>query len=153
MPQGSPNSKKPRAPDPFLVLYPFMWKDLGLKGVELLVFARVFGFCKRGGSFYESRARTAKYLGVSERSVTRAMGTLVEGNLIIDVDPLSSLDGVSTRTYLLSDWVIEVTRSCDPDNLSPPDNLTGDEEETGDEMSHEGVPGWHLKSKSESKFD
>ena len=58
--------------EPLLVLYPFMWEEFELQGTILLVYARVFGFCKRGGSFYESRASTASYLGVSERSVIRA---------------------------------------------------------------------------------
>lgn len=57
---------RPRDGDAFLVLHPFMWKELGLKGTTLLVFARIYGFCKDGGTFYESRRRTATYIGVSE---------------------------------------------------------------------------------------
>lgn len=57
---------RPRDGDAFLVLHPFMWKELGLKGTTLLVFARIYGFCKDGGTFYESRRRTATYIGVSD---------------------------------------------------------------------------------------
>ena len=32
----------------FVVVHEFMWKDLGLAGVALLVYARVFGFCRHG---------------------------------------------------------------------------------------------------------
>lgn len=153
MPKSQSNNGKPRAPDPFMVLYPFMWRDLDLRGIELLVFARAYGFCKRGGSFYESRARTADYLGISERSVTRAMGALVERDVLIDLDPFASLDGVSTRTYVISDWVAEIANSSKLDNLSPPDNLSVKDDETGEGLSSKGVPSWHLKSKRESKLE
>lgn len=56
----------------FLILCPLMWKELGLRGTALLMFARIYGFCRDGGALYKSRRRTASYLGVSERSVIRA---------------------------------------------------------------------------------
>ena len=143
----------PRAPGTFLVLYPFMWEQLALKGIELLVFARAYGFCKGGGCFYESRARTASYLGISERSVTRAVGSLVERDILIDTDPFAPLDGVSTKTYELAGWVARIGSERTTDKLSPPDTLSGESEQTGEGMSDEGVPSWHLKSKSESKLD
>ena len=37
--------------DAFLIVRPFMWRELGLKGVQLLVFARVYGFCAGGGIY------------------------------------------------------------------------------------------------------
>lgn len=144
---------EPRGPDSFLLLYPFMWRDLDLKGVELLVFARTFGFCKNGGSFYESRAKTSSYLGISERSVTRAIGSLVERGILIDVDPTASLDGISTRTYRLSEQAEEASRLSTTDKLSPPDELSFHDGLTGEDPSGEGVTGWHLKSKAESKFE
>ena len=153
MPGESSSPTNPRAPDTFLVLYPFMWKQLDLKGVELLVFARAYGFCKNGGSFYESRARTASYLGISERSVTRAMGSLVSRGVLIDVDPYVSLDGLSTKTYELSGWAERVGADCTGDKLTLPDDLSAEMPETGEGLSDVGVPSWHLKSKSESKLE
>lgn len=46
----------------FLKVYEFMISDLGLSGVQLLLFARIFGFSapEAEGCFYESRARTAE---------------------------------------------------------------------------------------------
>ena len=58
--------------DAFLILRLFMWKELGLRGTALLMFARIYGFCRDGGTLYKSRRRTASCLGVSERSVIRA---------------------------------------------------------------------------------
>ena len=153
MQKGKSKAGGPRGPDSFLVVHPFMWRALDLKGVELLVFARAYGFCKNGGTFYESRAGTAAYLGISERSVTRAIGSLVGRGILIDLDPDASLDGVSTRAYALSDYVTREFPCVTPDKLSPPDSLTDETQETGDEVSDERVPSWHLKSKSESKLD
>jgi len=79
--------------DAFLIVRRFMWRELGLKGVQLLVFARVYGFCAGGGSFYESRRSTAAYLGISERSVIRAVGELADGGLIVEEGPAWAPDG------------------------------------------------------------
>lgn len=149
------SDSRSRSPDgePFLILHPFMWQELGLRGTELLVFARVYGFCKSGGSYYESRRRTAAYLGLSERSVTRAMGSLVERGILVDLDPFASLDGVSTRSYALADDLAMRALSHANDNLSPPDSVSGIARETGEGLSDMGVPSWHLKSKCENKLD
>lgn len=153
MPKSRSKAGAPRGPDSFLVVHPFMWRALDLKGVELLVFARAYGFCKNGGTFYESRAGTASYLGISERSVTRAIGSLVERGVLVDLDPDAPPDGVSTRAYTLSDHVAREFPCATPDKLPPPDSLSGETAATGDGVSGERVPSWHLKSKSESKLD
>lgn len=150
----SRSDSRSRSPDgeAFLVLHPFMWHDIGLRGAELLVFARIYGFCKNGGLFYESRAGTASYLGLSERSVTRAIGALVDRGVLIDLDPTVSMDGISTRTYMLPEGILRAFPRSAPDKMSPPDNMTAETDGTGEPMSGEGVPDWHLKSKSESNL-
>ena len=45
----------------------FIWRDYGLSGVTLLVYAR------DGGESYEPRATTADLLGTTLRTVTRAI--------------------------------------------------------------------------------
>ena len=56
----------------FVKVYRFMTEGMGLTGTSLLVYARIFGFCKdTGGSFWESRRGTAEFLGISERQVTK----------------------------------------------------------------------------------
>lgn len=136
--------------EPFLVLYPFMWEEFELQGTMLLVYARVFGFCKRGGSFYESRASTASYLGVSERSVIRAMNALEERGLVEEIPGSWKRDGFMTRSYVLG-RMPDAKTSNTSDNLSPPDAHDDPSEETGDSSGEEGVPDWHLKSKEEIK--
>lgn len=45
----------------FVLVRRWMWRDLNLAGVTLLVFARVWSFCRKGaGEFYESKPRTAR---------------------------------------------------------------------------------------------
>lgn len=129
-----------------------MWRELGLRGADLLVFARVYGFCKNGGLFYESRAKTAAYLGLSERSIIRAIGGLVERGLLIDLDPTTSLDGVSTRTYALDECATNLVSYQPSDKTSPPDKVASKAARTDEAMSGERVPDWHLKSKSESNL-
>ena len=49
----------------FVKVYRFMTEGMGLQGTLLLVYARIFGFCKEtGGSFWESRRGTAEFLGI-----------------------------------------------------------------------------------------
>lgn len=86
--------------DGFVVVQEFMWKDLGLSGVALLVFARVFGFCRHGsGDFYESKARTAAFFGVNERTVFRAMRELIERGLLVEVGTYELGSGRKTKAY------------------------------------------------------
>lgn len=86
--------------DGFLVVHEFMWKDLELTGVSLLVFARVFGFCRHGsGEFYESKARTAAFFGVNERTVFRAIRELVERGLLAEVGTYELGNGRKTKAY------------------------------------------------------
>ena len=56
----------------YVKVYGFMGSVLGLSGVELNVFARIFGFTVCGRSFYESRANTAAFFGSSRRAGSRA---------------------------------------------------------------------------------
>ena len=133
--------------DAFLIIHPFMWRELGLKGTQLLVFARVYGFCKGGGTFFESRQRTAAYLGISERSVIRAIGELADKKILVETGGNWLPDGFATRSYELGDAVLRLTH----DKLTPPDTsdaslLSGD-----DISSSNAVTDWHLISKDKNK--
>lgn len=41
-----------------------MMADLGLSGLPLLVYARIFGFCDAGCDYFESRGGLARPCGV-----------------------------------------------------------------------------------------
>lgn len=68
--------------DSFLVVHRFMWGRLGLSGTTLLVFAHIYGFCSGGGEFCESKPNTAAFLGISERTVFRAISELLARGFI-----------------------------------------------------------------------
>ena len=146
VPKGEPGSC-----DAFLIIRPFMWRDLGLKGTQLLVFARIYGFCKGGGCFYESRAKTAEYLCVSERSVIRAIGDLSERDLIEEIDAPWHPDGFSTRSYRLGYRALMPEASFASDKKSPPDTQGHSATQKGDSLSSDGVKDWHLIKKADNK--
>jgi len=87
-------------PDEYVTIYRFMTHELGLSGIELLVYARVLSFCTTtDGTYYESRARCAEFLGTSVRQVVRAFARLCEGGLIEDVGVRCHAKGCVTREY------------------------------------------------------
>ena len=137
----------------FLVLYPFMWKTLGLKGTTLLVFARIFGFCKRGGFFYESRSSTAAYLGISERSVIRSINDLVNCGYITEIYDGTAPYDLVTRCYALTDEITGLSGdNMTSDNLSPPDILSSHSQNNPANLSQPEVTKCHLISKADNKY-
>lgn len=43
-------------------------KGLGLKGNDLIVYARIFGFANAGKPYFESKAGSAGFCGISKRA-------------------------------------------------------------------------------------
>lgn len=105
--------QRARAPDEsvdqkegYLVVFPFMMRDLGLQGTELLVFARIYGFCRCGLEFFESRQKTADFLGTSKRSVINAVNSLVEKGLIEETGKRGNRPN-STKRYAVAQAPLE----------------------------------------------
>lgn len=105
--------QRARAPDKsadqkegYLVVFPFMMRELGLQGTELLVFARVYGFCRCGHEFFESRQKTADFLGASKRSVISAVNGLVEKGLIEETGKRGNRHN-STKRYAVAQAPLE----------------------------------------------
>lgn len=89
-----------------------MWKSLGLSGVTLSVFARIYGFCRDGTSeFHESRAKIAEFLGTTARTVTRSVNELVSRGLVVQTGTRTSPSGNVTRGYRLGDAVHDMPSS------------------------------------------
>lgn len=86
----------------FLIVWESMFQELGLSGVQLLLYARICGFCSREGAagFYESRAKTAAYFGISERAVVKAMKALMEKGLVVECGTHRLASGRSTKRYV-----------------------------------------------------
>lgn len=83
----------------YVKVYGFMGSVLGLSGVELNVFARIFGFTVCGRSFYESRANTAAFFGSSRRAVITAVGRLESRGLIAEDLSDDGEHGGNTKSY------------------------------------------------------
>lgn len=79
------DSRPGRASHGYVRVYSFMGSALRLSGLELLVFARIFGFTVSGLPFFESRAKTAEFFGSSRRAVITAVGKLADKGLIKEI--------------------------------------------------------------------
>lgn len=66
----------------YVVVHGFMIRDLGLSGLPLLVYARICGFNAFRLELYESESHLAAFLGMTERSVYRALSELMNLGLI-----------------------------------------------------------------------
>ena len=94
-------------PDEYMTIYRFMTHELGLWGVDLLVYARVLSFCTDpDGSYYESRGRCADFLGISSRQAARSFARLCASGLIDDIGMRRHQTGCSTREYRVNREVI-----------------------------------------------
>lgn len=89
--------------DEFVVVHRFMIDELGLKGATLLVYARIYGFCEKSNlDFYESKPKTAEFLGLSERTVFQSIRELVARGLINEVGSHELGVGRSTKVYRIA---------------------------------------------------
>lgn len=139
------------AEERFIVVYQFMWKSLGLSGVTLSVFARIYGFCRDGTSgFYESRTKTAEFLGTTARTVTRPVNELVSRGLVVQMGTRTSPSGNVTRSYRLGDAVHDMP-SPPPDESSLPDETSDDGALNPDGSSVAPVTARHPRGKGKAK--
>lgn len=84
----------------YFKIYRFMAEGLGLTGIDLLLYARIFHFCKlEGGSYYESKPRAADFLGTTDRQIRRSMKRLIEAGLVHEVGEARVAYGRITKRY------------------------------------------------------
>ena len=89
--------------DEFVVVHRFMIEGLGLRGASLLVYARIYGFCEKSNrDFYESKPKTAEFLGLSERTVFQSIKELIAKGLINEVGSHELGVGRSTKVYRIA---------------------------------------------------
>jgi hypothetical protein len=143
-------SAEPPAPERFIVVYRFMWDRLGLDGVTLRVFARIYGFCRDEDSkFYESRPATARFLGTTPRTVTRSINELVDKGLIEQVGVHASTSGNVTRSYRLTSLAHDGPSS--PDQMSSHDGMSSQGASNPDGSSGAPVTVRHPKGNGEHR--
>lgn len=130
------------SPGEFIVLHQFMMKELGLSGVPLLVYARIYGFNSARLDFYESKAHLAEFLSTTSRSIYRAFNELISRGLIRDEGFYRNPGGIETKRYSVVWSAIparargpDPDKTSSPDETSPPEILSGQTPGNGDEMS------------------
>ena len=103
--------------------------SLGLSGLPLLVYARIFGFCDAGCGYFESKGGLARFLNVQERSVHRAIRDLLDRGLIEECGMHAPARGHATKRYRI------VRERLPPGALATPDESSGFPARKGDEMT------------------
>jgi hypothetical protein len=134
--------------DEFIVVHRFMLRDLQLKGIPLLLYARIYGFCRSGSTYYESRPAAARALNTTPRSLIRAANELTERGLIECIGNHVSASGSVTKEYVINEAAREgeaaptAARKL-PDEMSSPDKMTPpDEFSSFDGINPDGTSGY-----------
>lgn len=83
----------------FVLVWDFMGQELGLKGADLAVYARIFGFYNSGKVFYETKSGTAKFFGLTERAVFDAIKRLKASALIEEIPPCEEAIRIGSKCY------------------------------------------------------
>ncbi len=87
--------------DNYFTIQGFMRTELKLKGNELLVYAIIYGFSqKKEQVFHGSIPYLAEFTGASQKTVSRALQSLVDSGLIIK--GRFEIDGIERITYRAS---------------------------------------------------
>ncbi|WP_418243023.1 hypothetical protein [Ellagibacter isourolithinifaciens] len=84
----------------FVVVHEFMAKGLGLKGDDLIVYARIFDFTNAGKPYFESKAGSAGFCGISKRAAFSVVPRLKARGLIEEVEPCDEAKRIGSRCYI-----------------------------------------------------
>ena len=136
MAAAGPRGRDGPSPREFTAVRHFMMADLGLSGLPLLVYARIFGFCDAGCDYFESKGGLARFLNVQERSAHRAIRDLLDRGLIEECGVHSPARGHTTKRYRI------VRERLPPGALATPDGLPPDKKKgiTRTSEDKEGTP-------------
>ena len=115
MAAAGPRGRDGPSPREFATVRHFMMADLGLSGLPLLVYARIFGFCDAGCGYFES--------------VHRAIRNLLDQGLIEECGVHAPARGHATKRYRI------VRERLPPGALATPDDSSGFPARKGDEMT------------------
>lgn len=113
MAAAGPRGRDGPSPREFTAVRHFMMADLGLSGLPLLVYARIFGFCDAGCGYFESKGGLARFLNVQERSVHRAIRDLLDRGLIEECGVHAPARGHATN------GTASCARGCRPERWQP----------------------------------
>lgn len=83
----------------FTTVWDFMGQKLGLKGTDLVVYARIFGFHQAGRVYFESKHSAAVFFGVSDRAVFDAAARLKAKGLIEETERCPAAVEIGSKCY------------------------------------------------------
>ncbi|WP_283171490.1 hypothetical protein [Curtanaerobium respiraculi] len=83
----------------FVTVWDFMGQKLGLKGTDLAVYARIFGFHQAGREYFESKHSAAAFFGVSDRAVFDAVARLKAKGLIEETARCAEAVEIGSKCY------------------------------------------------------
>ena len=162
-----PRGRDGPSPREFTAVRHFMMADLGLSGLPLLVYARIFGFCDAGCGYFESKGGLARFLNVQERSVHRAIRDLLDRGLIEECGMHAPARGHATKRYRIVRERLPPGALATPDGSSSlfaanpvisspfragnPDEPSGFAARTPDEMTGKPLTICHPISKRDNK--
>ena len=127
----------------FLIEDSMMRQGLNLKGCELLLFALIFSYCKKGLTMYESEQSLSERLSYSREQIGKALASLVAQGLVIR----SKAKHPHRQSY---DYCIDTTKvqemlaaSCEessqPDVKKPDTREGGNFTASCEERSHNNI--------------
>lgn len=167
MAAAGPRGRDGPSPREFTAVRHFMMADLGLSGLPLLVYARIFGFCDGGCGYFESKGNLARFLNVQERSAHRAIRDLLDRGLIEECGMHAPARGHATKRYRIVRERLPPGALATPDGSSPlfsaspvisspfragnPDEPSGFAARTPDEMTGKPLTICHPISKRDNK--
>lgn len=122
-----------------------MMADLGLSGLPLLVYARIFGFCDARCDYFESKSSLARFLNVQERSAHRAIRELLDRASSRSAACTPPARGHATERYRI------VRERFPPGALANPDDSSGFPARKGDEMTGKPLTICHPISKRDNE--
>ena len=122
MSAAGPKERDGLSPREFAAVRHFMMADLGLSGLPLLVYARIFGFCDAGCDYFESKGGLARFLN-------RAIRDLLDWGFVEECGVHALVCGHATKRYRI------VRERLPPGALATPDGSSGFPARKGDEMA------------------
>ncbi|MGO5413913.1 hypothetical protein [Slackia isoflavoniconvertens] len=135
----------------FVVVYDFMAQELHLKGSDLLVYARIFGFHQAGRDYYESKHGLASFFGFSDRTAFESVSRLIERGLIEEVEPCAEAARIGSKCYVPAPEPLDAAITAARTSEEPAEGASAPAETSGaagsrPEKSSEGRPFSHEDS-------
>ena len=145
--------------DSFIMIKPFMRKELNLKGNELMVYAIIHGFSMDGESFfYGSWQYLADWIGANKRTIANVLQSLINKGLLIKediyIDKVQRCKYCTTRSRQGQENNIVHETANDSDEKNSPEmmkNFHGGDEKNSSVVMKNFHPYYYSKKESKER--